>query len=81
LGATKAARTVGYAMNAAHSAPEPVPAQRVVNRIGLLSGKHHFDHPQRMEALLNNDGVAVENDRVVNFDRLFWDPSLELREF
>jgi methylated-DNA-protein-cysteine methyltransferase-like protein len=76
LGAAKSARMVGYAMNAAHTLPD-VPAQRVVNRNGLLSGKHHFGSPG-MEELLKKDGVKVKNDTVVNFEKIFWDPMIEL---
>lgn len=77
LGLKSGARMVGYAMNAAHSMPD-VPAQRVVNRLGLLTGKHHFATPTRMQELLEADGVAVENDRVKDFDQVFWDPEKEL---
>ena len=68
---------VGYAMNAAHSLPE-VPAHRVVNRQGLLTGKHHFATPTLMEELLLADGVKVVNDQVQDFPTRFWDPELEL---
>jgi methylated-DNA-protein-cysteine methyltransferase-like protein len=68
---------VGYAMNAAHAMPD-VPAQRVVNRQGLLTGKHHFETPTRMQELLEADGVKVENDRVADFEKIFWDPEKEL---
>jgi methylated-DNA-protein-cysteine methyltransferase-like protein len=68
---------VGYAMNAAHSLPD-VPAHRVVNRQGLLTGKHHFATPTRMEELLLAEGVQVENDQVLDFPRLFWNPEIEL---
>lgn len=78
LGAKMSARMVGWAMNAAVNASPPVPAQRVVNRNGQLTGKIHFGTPTRMEELLAIDGVMVENDAVVDFKRLFWDPSLEL---
>jgi len=77
LGLKSGARMVGYAMNAAHSIPD-VPAQRVVNRQGLLTGKHHFETPTRMQELLEADGVKVENDQVQNFERVFWDPDREL---
>lgn len=77
LGATKSSRTVGYAMNAAHSLPD-VPAQRVVNRVGLLTGKHHFATSTRMQELLEEDGVRVKNDQVVDFADIFWDPTKEL---
>lgn len=77
LGIKSGARMVGYAMNAAHTVPD-VPAQRVVNRQGLLTGKHHFGSPTRMQELLESDGVQIENDQVVNFDIVFWDPEKEL---
>lgn len=69
---------VGYAMNAAHTTFPPVPAQRVVNRNGLLTGKFHFGSENMMQQLLENEGVKVENDRVVNFKNIFWDPAIEL---
>jgi methylated-DNA-protein-cysteine methyltransferase-like protein len=68
---------VGWAMNQAHGLPD-VPAQRVVNRNGVLTGKNHFATPTRMEELLSEDGIQVENDRILNFDSVFWDPSKEL---
>ena len=71
------ARMVGWAMNGCHSRPD-VPAQRVVNRIGVLSGKLFFGTPTRMQELLEAEGIRIEQDRVVEFDRLFWDPSVEL---
>ncbi len=77
LGLKSGARMVGYAMNAAHSMPD-VPAQRVVNRQGLLTGKHHFETPTRMQELLEADGVKVENHQVQNFDTVFWNPETEL---
>ncbi|MEP7255981.1 MAG: MGMT family protein [Ferruginibacter sp.] len=75
LGTKLSARMVGWAMNAAGSAKPKVPAQRVVNRNGMLSGKHHFSTPTAMEELLKKDGVAVKNDTVVDFKVRFWDPS------
>lgn len=78
LGATRGARMVGYAMNAAHAQVPPVPAHRVVNRLGLLSGKHHFGDEQLMQKLLEAEGILVENDQVKDFERLFWDPNTEL---
>lgn len=69
---------VGWAMNAAGSAKPKVPAQRVVNRNGILSGKHHFATPTLMEELLKKDGVTVKNDTVVDFKNRFWDPLIEL---
>ena len=78
LGTKLSARMVGWAMNAAHSATPAIPAQRVVNRNGMLTGKHHFKTPTAMEALLKKDGVAVKNDTVVDFKERFWDPVTEL---
>jgi methylated-DNA-protein-cysteine methyltransferase related protein len=78
LGTRLSARMVGWAMNASHTAPHPVPAQRVVNRNGMLSGRHHFPTPDAMEQMLAQDGVAVENDTVKDFEKLFWDPAKEL---
>jgi methylated-DNA-protein-cysteine methyltransferase-like protein len=70
---------VGWAMNAAHNIKPKVPAQRVVNRQGLLTGKMHFAHPDQMQELLEKEGVKVEKDKVVDFEQLFWDPAKELR--
>jgi methylated-DNA-protein-cysteine methyltransferase related protein len=78
LGTKLSARMVGWAMNAAGTAKPKVPAQRVVNRLGILSGKHHFKTPDFMEELLKKDGVAVKNDTVVDFKERFWDPATEL---
>lgn len=78
LGTKSGARMVGWAMNASHTSSENIPAQRVVNRNGMLTGKHHFASPTLMEALLKKDGVAVENDKVIDFEKIFWDPSKEL---
>lgn len=78
LGTKGSARMVGYAMNAAHTAMPPVPAQRVVNRNGLLTGKFHFGSPGLMQQLLENEEVKVANDKVTDFKTLFWDPSIEL---
>lgn len=75
LGTKLSARMVGWAMNAAHTARPKVPAQRVVNRNGMLTGKHHFATPTTMEALLKKDGVSVKNDTVIDFKERFWDPS------
>ena len=77
LGLKSGARMVGYAMNAAHAMSD-VPAQRVVNRQGLLTGKHHFESPSHMQELLEADGVSVENDQVQDFENVFWDPEKEL---
>lgn len=78
LGTKMSARMVGWAMNAAHTAEPKLPAQRVVNRNGMLTGKNHFTTPTTMEALLKKDGVAVKNDTVVEFKARFWDPSAAL---
>ncbi len=77
LGSGRSARMVGWAMNAAHSRPS-IPAQRVVNRNGQLSGKMHFGSPRKMEQLLKKDGVSVKDDTIVNFAAVFWDPQVEL---
>jgi len=77
LGSTKSSRVVGYAMNASHQNSE-IPAHRVVNRVGLLSGKHHFSGTTLMKDLLESEGVKIQNDRVVNFKKVVWDPSKEL---
>ena len=78
LGAARSSRIVGYCMNNAHSVKPVVPAHRVVNRNGMLSGKHHFATETRMEELLKKEGVKVKNDEVVDFAKRFWDPALEL---
>ena len=78
LGTKLSARMVGWAMNAAGTAKPKVPAQRVVNRLGILSGKHHFKTPDFMKELLKKDGVAVKNDTVVDFKERFWNPVTEL---
>jgi methylated-DNA-protein-cysteine methyltransferase related protein len=78
IGAPGASRMVGWAMNSCHTYDETIPAHRVVNRIGLLTGKHHFRHPDLMQQLLESEGIEVENNKVVNFENLFWDPCSEL---
>lgn len=77
LGTKGSARMVGWAMNAAHGLDD-VPAHRVVNRIGLLSGKHHFATADTMQQLLESEDVKVTNDKIVNFDEVYWDPNSEL---
>lgn len=77
LGSRGSARMVGWAMNASHAYPEPVPAHRVVNRNGLLTGKHHFGNQELMQQLLEQEGAVIENDKILNFKELFWDPSRE----
>jgi len=74
IGLKSGARQVGYAMNSAHTVSPPVPAHRVVNRKGLLTGKHHFGAPDAMQRLLEAEGVRVEDDTVQDFNSLFWDP-------
>ena len=69
---------VGYAMNGAHTLHPPVPAHRVVNRSGLLTGKFHFSPPELMQELLEHEGVKVVNDQIENFKAVYWDPSIEL---
>ncbi|MDF9798335.1 methylated-DNA-protein-cysteine methyltransferase-like protein [Catalinimonas alkaloidigena] len=77
LGARGSARMVGWAMNNAHIYPD-VPAHRVVNRQGLLTGKHHFGSPTKMQEMLESEGVKIEKDQVQDFAKLFWDPTVEL---
>lgn len=77
LGAGKSSRMVGWAMNAAHDKPE-VPAHRVVNRIGMLTGKNHFSNPYEMQQLLEAENIAIERDQIINFAQHFWDPMVEL---
>ncbi len=78
LGAKSSARMVGWAMNGSHLVTPKVPAQRVVNRNGMLSGKAHFTTPDLMEALLKKEGIIVKDDVIEDFDKHFWDPSVEL---
>ena len=77
LGASKSARMVGYAMNS--SVGKDVPAHRVVNRVGLLTGKHHFEGSNLMQQLLESEGVVVKDNQVQDFDSVFWDPSDSLK--
>lgn len=77
LGAARSARMVGWAMNASHNRDD-VPAHRVVNRVGLLTGKHHFDGTNLMQQLLESEGVKVKENKVVDFEKLFWNPAEEL---
>lgn len=78
LGSPRSSRMVGWAMNNAHEAVPPVPAHRVVNRLGLLTGKIHFGDPNRMQQLLEKEGIKVKKDCVLQFEKLFWDPMKEL---
>lgn len=74
LGSKSSARMVGWAMNQAHSLAD-VPAHRVLNRVGLLTGKHHFGSPCAMQLLLEEEGIVIVNDQVQNFDKVFWSPN------
>lgn len=76
IGSPGASRMVGWALNNCHTLDFPIPAHRVVNRNGMLSGKHHFRHESLMQELLESEGVRVENDKVVDFKQLFWDPNV-----
>jgi methylated-DNA-protein-cysteine methyltransferase-like protein len=78
LGSSKSSRMVGWAMNASHGREPFVPAHRVVNRNGMLSGKVHFHPPEIMEIRLKEEGIIVENDTIVDFELVFWDPETEL---
>ena len=78
LGATRSSRIVGYCMNNAHAVKPKVPAHRVVNRNGLLTGKHHFATPTQMQELLQKEGVKVKEDQVLDFAKRFWDPAVGL---
>lgn len=78
IGAAGSARMVGWAMNASHNLPD-VPAHRVVNRKGLLTGKHHFDGTNLMQQLLESEGINVIDNQIQDFENFFWDPGKELR--
>lgn len=78
LGAARSARMVGWAMNASHGMDD-VPAHRVVNRMGLLTGKHHFEGTNLMQQLLENEGVKVVDNKILNFGKHFWNPAEELQ--
>ena len=78
LGTKSSARMVGWAMNGAHHVKPRVPAHRVVNRNGMLSGKAHFATPSAMQELLEKEKIKIKEDTVVDFDKLFWDPMKEL---
>ena len=77
LGATRSARMVGYAMNGSHNMND-VPAHRVVNRKGLLTGKQHFEGTNLMQQLLESEGIKVVENQIQDFDKVFWNPSKEL---
>ena len=78
LGSGRSARMVGWALNISHGKSGFIPAHRVVNRNGLLSGKYHFGNSTTMEQLLRNENLTVEGDRVIDFEEKFWDPAKEL---
>jgi methylated-DNA-protein-cysteine methyltransferase related protein len=78
LGSRGSSRMVGWAMNHSHSADPSLPAHRVVNRLGILTGKHHFGSNNMMQQLLENENIRVVNDQIVRFDKHFWDPFKEL---
>ncbi len=77
LGSPQSSRMVGWAMNGAHKIEPPVPAHRVVNRLGILSGKAHFSTPNAMQLLLEKEGIEVVDDQIINFKELLWDPIVE----
>lgn len=78
IGTASGARLVGYALNNCHDIIPEVPAHRVVNRMGLLTGKHHFNPAEKMEKLLKKEGVSIVDDKVIDFLSRFWDPAKEL---
>ncbi len=78
LGSAKSARMVGWALNKCSSASEYVPAHRVVNRKGLLTGKVHFDGSNLMKELLENEGISIDENQIIDFEKVFWDPMKEL---
>jgi methylated-DNA-protein-cysteine methyltransferase-like protein len=80
LGSPGASRMVGWALNKCSSYSEFVPAHRVVNRKGLLTGKHHFDAPNAMQELLEAEGIILQNNQITDFDKVFWNPQIELLE-
>lgn len=78
LGAARSARMVGWAMNNSSSCGRNIPAHRVVNRKGVLTGKQHFGNNHIMRELLESEGITIVDDQIIDFDRLFWDPAIEL---
>lgn len=80
LGAAKSARMVGWAMNNSHNQKDEVPAHRVVNRKGLLTGKHHFKGTNLMQQLLENEGIVIVENQIQQFEKIFWSPVEELSE-
>jgi len=80
LGTAKSARMVGWAMNNSHNQKDEVPAHRVVNRKGLLTGKHHFKGTNLMQQLLENEGIVIVENQIQQFEKFFWSPVEELSE-
>lgn len=80
LGTGKSSRMVGWAMNNSGGKFPAVPAHRVVNRNGMLTGKHHFAYPEQMQELLENEGLEIKNDQILHFEEYFWDPKKELKK-
>jgi methylated-DNA-protein-cysteine methyltransferase-like protein len=78
LGSGRSARMVGWALNSSHTRPDFIPAHRVVNRNGLLTGKYHFGNSSTMQQLLENEGFIIEDNKIINFHEKFWDPIDEL---
>jgi methylated-DNA-protein-cysteine methyltransferase-like protein len=74
LATGRSARMVGWALNACHGSPDYIPAHRVVNRKGMLTGKHHFGNTSTMQQLLENEGMVIEDDIILDFNEKFWDP-------
>ena len=79
LGSGMSARMVGWAMNASHNQFPPVPAHRVVNRNGMLTGKNHFQSPTLMQELLENEGIKIVDDQIQDFKKIFWNPNKKIR--
>jgi methylated-DNA-protein-cysteine methyltransferase-like protein len=79
LGSGRSARMVGWTLNVSHTNKDFIPAHRVVNRKGLLTGKHHFGNSTTMEQLLKNEGILIQDDHIINFEEKFWDPGTELK--
>lgn len=80
LSAGRSARMVGWALNNSHYVPDFIPAHRVVNRNGVLTGKHHFGNTSTMNQLLENEGIRIEDDQIIDFARHYWDPVKELND-
>lgn len=80
IGSPQSSRVVGWAMNNSHHIND-IPAHRVVNRVGLLTGKHHFEGSNLMQQLLESEGIIIKKNQISNFDKVFWDPNLKLSVF